>query len=188
MNIANKLTVLRIVLALFCVGFMLYNTFYSLIGALLIFILASCTDWLDGHVARKYDLISDLGKLLDPVADKVLTIGVFLAFLQLSVINAWMVVPIMLREFLITGLRLLALNRGVVLEAKKFGKHKTFSQVAGIIIIFLLQVLSLKYPSASVGFLSYKAVINLIMWYIIFITIFSGVYYLWANRKLIKTF
>lgn len=188
MNIANKLTILRIVLALVCVGFILYNTIFSLISALFIFILASCTDYLDGRLARKYNQVSDLGKLLDPIADKILIVGVFCAFLQLRIINVWMLVAIMLREFIITGLRLLVLNRGVILEAEKFGKHKTVSQVVGIFIIFFILILAHQFPCNSIVQLLYGYVITVVMWYIVIITIFSGVYYLWANRKLIKTF
>jgi CDP-diacylglycerol--glycerol-3-phosphate 3-phosphatidyltransferase len=117
MNIANYLTFLRIILAFFCIGFILRNDFNSILIAFVIFIIASLTDMLDGMFARRHNLISDLGKLLDPIADKILIIGVFLAFLQLKVVvNAWMVAVIMLREFIITGLRLYVLKSGKSLK------------------------------------------------------------------------
>lgn len=188
MNLANRLTCARIALAFICVWFTLKNTFPSLLAAFFVFILASFTDFLDGMLARKKNLISDLGKLLDPIADKVLIIGVFVSFLELGLINTWMVVVIMLREFIITGLRLLALNRGVVLEARKFGKHKTFSQITGIIIIYVSLILTRKYPLISIADFLYVYVIPFVMWYVLVITLFSGVYYLWANRKTIRTF
>ncbi|MDD5194118.1 MAG: CDP-diacylglycerol--glycerol-3-phosphate 3-phosphatidyltransferase [Candidatus Omnitrophica bacterium] len=189
MNISNKLTFLRIILTFVCIGFILRNTFFSLIIAFIIFIIASITDFLDGYLARKKNLISDLGKLLDPIADKILIIGTFLAFLQLKVIvNAWMVSVIMLREFIVTGLRLYSLNKGVVMEAKSLGKHKTFCQLVGIVFIFITLILfkSLA-PNKIVEFL-YVRVIPIVMWYIVAITLFSGVHFFWVNRKMIRTF
>ena len=137
MNTPNKLTMLRIGLAFVCIGLILKNSLVSLIFSFIFFILASITDFLDGYLARKNKLTSDLGRLLDPIADKILIIGVLCAFLELGVINTWMVSLIMLREFIVTGLRLYGLNRGVVLEAKRLGKHKTVSQVVGIFVIFV---------------------------------------------------
>jgi CDP-diacylglycerol---glycerol-3-phosphate 3-phosphatidyltransferase len=188
MNTPNKLTFFRIILAFICIGFVLSNTFYSLLIALFIFALASFTDFLDGYLARKHNLISDLGKLIDPIADKILIIGVFCAFLQLGVVNAWMVSSIMLREFIVTGLRLYGLNKGVVLEAKRFGKHKTLSQVVGIFIILITLVVLKILPDSSVALFLYRKVIPAIMWYIVVITLSSGVYYFWLNRKAIRTF
>jgi CDP-diacylglycerol--glycerol-3-phosphate 3-phosphatidyltransferase len=189
MNIANYLTFLRIILAFFCIGFILRNDFNSILIAFVIFIIASLTDMLDGMFARRHNLISDLGKLLDPIADKILIIGVFLAFLQLKVVvNAWMVAVIMLREFIITGLRLYVLKSGEVLEAKRWGKHKTVSQIAGIFVIFISLLLKRKFPQNDFIIFLYGTVTYLMMWYVVLITLFSGVYYFWINRKLIKTF
>ena len=188
MNTPNKLTILRIVLAFICIGFILKNSFSSLIVAFIIFCVASVTDFLDGYLARKRNLISDLGKILDPIADKILIIGVFCAFLELGVINAWMISLIMFREFIITGLRLYGLNKGVVLEAKKLGKHKTISQVVGIIVIFIALILSDILPGSRIVFLLYQKFIPFMMWYIVIITLLSGVNYFWANRKAIRTF
>ncbi len=188
MNIANKLTVSRIVLALACVGFILLDTSASLLAAFFLFIIASLTDFFDGYLARTRNLVSDLGKLLDPIADKILILGVFSAFLQLGAVTVWMVVAIMLREFIVTGLRILGLNRGVVLEARKFGKHKTFSQAVAIVVIFIVLIGQRFFPDKRSINLAYDFVVPLIMWYVVFVTVFSGLYYLWANRKLIKTF
>lgn len=188
MNTPNKLTISRILLAFICIGFILKNTFVSISIALIVFSLASITDFLDGFLARKNNLISDLGKLIDPIADKILIIGVFCAFLELRIVNAWMVSLIMFREFIITGLRLYSLKRGVVLEAKRFGKHKTFSQVVGIFIIFLTLILSKLLPSSQIVFFLYKKIIPILMWYVVGVTLFSGVYYFWINRRTIRTF
>ncbi|MFA5008013.1 MAG: CDP-diacylglycerol--glycerol-3-phosphate 3-phosphatidyltransferase [Candidatus Omnitrophota bacterium] len=189
MNIANYLTFLRIILAFICIGFILGNSFNSILTAFIIFIFASLTDLLDGIFARRNNLVTDLGKLLDPIADKILIIGVFLAFLQLKVVvNAWMVSVIMLREFIITGLRLYILNRGEVLEAKRWGKHKTVSQIIGIVVIFLSLLLFKKFPQNQFVIFLYGKVTHIIMWYVVFITLFSGVYYFWINRRSIKTF
>lgn len=188
MSIANKLTFLRIFLAFICIGLILINRFSTLLIAFIVFILASITDFFDGYLARKKNMISDLGKFLDPIADKILIIGVFLAFLQLRVVNAWMVSVIMFREFIVTGLRLYSLNKGVVLEAKKWGKHKTISQILGIIIIFIIMILYSLFPSSHRIIDLYYSFIPLIMWYIVIITLFSGVYYFWVNRRIIRTF
>jgi len=157
--------------------------------AFLIFIFASLTDFLDGYFARKKELVSDLGKILDPIADKILIIGVLLAFLQLKIIvDAWMVSIIMLREFTITAVRLYNLNRGEVSEAKALGKHKTVSQVFLVIYIFVVDILSKKFPNNVFILFLYNKVSYIIMWYVVLITLFSGLYYFWSNRHKIKTF
>ena len=188
MNIANKLTISRIILAFICIGFVLSDSLSSLVVAFIIFIIASITDFLDGYLARKHNLISDLGKLLDPIADKILIIGIFCVFLELGVINAWMVSLIMLREFIITGLRLYGLNKGVVLEAKRLGKHKTVSQVVGIGVIFLTLIFSKVLPQSRVVIFLESQFIPILMWYIVGITLLSGVYYFWVIRRAIRTF
>ena len=188
MNVPNYLTLLRIVIAFLCMAFTLWNNILSLITALLLFILASFTDFLDGFIARKYNNVSDLGKLLDPIADKILILGIFLAFLKLDIINVWMVIIIMAREFVITGVRLFALNRGYVLEARRFGKHKTASQMAGVIYVFTVLILIRIFPQSAVISLLYYKGIPVFMWYIVIVTAFSGIHYLWANRKIIRNF
>ena len=99
-----------------------------------------------------------------------------------------MVSLIMLREFIITGLRLYGLNKGIVLEAKKFGKHKTVSQVVGIFVIFFALILSKILPGSLIVPFLYGKLIPLLMWYIVIITVSSGIYYFWVNRKAIRTF
>lgn len=187
MNISNRITLLRIVLAFACIGFIAKYNLVSLVIAFILFLIASFTDFLDGYFARKYQLVSDLGKILDPIADKILILGVFLAFLDLKILNLWMFIAIMLREFIITGLRLYSLKRNIVLEAKWLGKHKTLSQIVGIIVIFITIILMKLFPQNSWVLFSFNRVIPAMMWYIVLITLFSGVHYFWVNRKIIKT-
>ncbi|MFH1519885.1 MAG: CDP-diacylglycerol--glycerol-3-phosphate 3-phosphatidyltransferase [Candidatus Omnitrophota bacterium] len=188
MNTPNKLTILRIVLSFVCIGFILKNSLFSLIVAFIVFCLASITDFLDGYLARRKNLISDLGKILDPIADKILIIGVFCAFLELGIINTWMVSLIMFREFIITGLRLYGLNKGVTLEARRLGKHKTLSQVLGIFIVLFTLIFRMIFPASPVATFFYEKLIPILMWYIVVITLFSGAYYFWVNRQAIRTF
>jgi len=188
MNISNQLTVLRIILAFVCVGFTLWNTFSSLLIAFLVFIVASVTDFLDGFFARRHNLVTDLGKILDPIADKTLIICVFLAFLELDMVNTWIVSAIILRELILTSVRLFSLNKGVVLEARFLGKQKTVSQIAGIIVIFLVLLLHKRAPANPAVLFLHDKFVPAMMWYILVITVVSGLHYLWQNRKVIKTF
>ena len=172
MNIPNVLTLFRIILAFVCVMLILQLKPASLIYAFLVFLLASFTDFLDGFIARRSNAISDLGKLLDPIADKILILGVFLAFLVTNVINVWMVIIIMMREFIITGIRLMALNRGYVLEAKRFGKHKTLSQMIGINFIFIVLILKQVIRDNKIIDFVYSEGIFILMSYIVIVTAF----------------
>lgn len=190
MNIANQLTVARIILACLCVWLTIAGTPASLRAALFVFICAAITDFFDGYVARKYQLISALGKILDPIADKVLILGVFAAFVYLGAVNIWAVLLIALRECVVTGIRLCVLNRGIVLEAKTLGKYKTVAQIAGIIIIFISVIAMRSHAATAQGAYTrsinffYYYVIPVCMWGIAGITVVSGVHFIWANRRL----
>lgn len=188
MSTSNKLTFLRIFLAFICVGFILLDKFTFHLLALFLFIVASLTDLLDGYLARKNNTTTDLGKILDPIADKILIIGVFAAFVEINLISVWMVIVILLREFIVTSLRLYSLRKGLILGAQRFGKHKTFSQVLGILVIFSFIILSEVSPAASITSFLDRIGIPVIMWYIVAVTLFSGIYYFWQNRQAIKTF
>lgn len=138
MNTANKLTVFRVVLVPFFVLFMLTDfTDYNRLIALIIFIIASITDHLDGRIARKYNMITSFGKFMDPIADKLLISSSLICLTALDEIPAWAVIIIILREFSISGLRLVATENGRVIAASGLGKFKTISQMAAIIIILL---------------------------------------------------
>lgn len=132
MNLPNKLTLLRIVLI---VPFLIFLELNMSIAALLIFVIASVTDFLDGYIARKNNLITKFGKLMDPLADKILVLSALTVFVELHYIPSWMVIIIFTREFLVTGLRILAATDGIVISAAKLGKYKTASQMIVIIIV-----------------------------------------------------
>ncbi|MFC1509560.1 CDP-diacylglycerol--glycerol-3-phosphate 3-phosphatidyltransferase [Candidatus Omnitrophota bacterium] len=140
MNLPNKLTVSRIILA----GIFILSLFVRSPGAkffaLAVFLVACITDYYDGLIARKRNIITDFGKLMDPIADKILILGGFLAFVEMKIIPAWMVMVIIVRELVITGIRLLALSKKKVLSAETAGKHKTVSQIVAVIatLIFLI--------------------------------------------------
>ena len=135
MNIANKLTISRIVLTFIFMFFLFSKGLTFKILALATFVVASATDFLDGWLAKRRNEVSDFGKLMDPIADKVLTLSAFLAFVEMKLIPAWIVVVIVFREFTITGLRLVALAKHEVIEAETAGKHKTVSQMVSIYVI-----------------------------------------------------
>ena len=140
MTLPTRLTLLRILLTFVIMGLLFVPGWVAKAGALAGFLLASATDWMDGYLARRWRQTTPLGALLDPIADKVLVIGLFLAFVQLGLIPAWMVLIIALREFLITGVRLFAASHTIVLPAAKEGKHKTVSQMVTIFLILVVLV------------------------------------------------
>lgn len=188
MNIANKLTLLRVILVFVFMGIVWIplslstNTILSI--ALGIFIIASITDFLDGYLARKLNLITNLGKFMDPLADKMLVAAAMLAVVDLGINNllpagqlpAWIVVTILLREFMVSGVRLVAANNNTVIAASSLGKIKTVIQMA-MIIVYLLPI-SFEMLDTIALALAYLALI---------FTVTSGFEYLWKNRNLFKT-
>ncbi|MDD5291654.1 MAG: CDP-diacylglycerol--glycerol-3-phosphate 3-phosphatidyltransferase [Candidatus Omnitrophica bacterium] len=191
MNLSNKITMSRLILAFVFMGFLFVDGFIFKIIALVTFSIASLTDLLDGWLARKRNEITDLGKLLDPIADKVLVLAAFLAFVEMNLIWAWMVIIIIIREFLITGLRILAMTKGKVLEAEMAGKHKTVSQM--VTVFFILIVLILKDVGARYNFwtASIENAVNygitVLMFITVTLTVTSGFSYLWRNRQIVRT-
>lgn len=141
MNLPNKLTLLRLVLAVPFI-YMLENSpqgglAYRLI-ALVIFIVASLTDFFDGYLARRHNLITDFGKIMDPLADKVLVISALIVMVSLKYIPSWMTIIIIFREFLISGIRMVVAAKGEVIPASKLGKYKTTFQMIAIILMIIL--------------------------------------------------
>lgn len=183
MNLPNRLTVARFFLTIGFVVAMSASWAYANTVALLLFIVAALTDYADGYIARKYDLITDFGKLMDPLVDKIMVAGAFICLIPN--IPAWAVVVIISREFLITGLRLLAASKGEVLPAESVGKHKTGWQIATV--IYFLVVLS----AEEHGLLSKpreqftSAVGAGLILVAVGLTLYSGAGYLWRNRGLI---
>src|SRR5882757_1892778 len=137
MNLPNKLTISRFVLTLAFMVVMFSQIRFRETLALALFSAASLTDYFDGKIARRDNLITNFGILMDPLADKILVCSAFIAFVGLNWMAAWMVVIIVARELAITGMRLLAASKNVVLAAEGYGKHKTISQIVAIIAILV---------------------------------------------------
>ena len=134
MNLPNQLTLLRIVLVPVCMALILTGHFYIALG---VFIVASVTDFLDGYIARKNNLVTSFGKIMDPLADKILVFGALLCFLQLGFINSWCVAIILAREFFVTGMRVVAVDKGKVIAASWWGKVKTNVQMFSVMFGFI---------------------------------------------------
>ncbi|MBD3426050.1 MAG: CDP-diacylglycerol--glycerol-3-phosphate 3-phosphatidyltransferase [Candidatus Omnitrophica bacterium] len=188
MNTPNKITVTRIILAFIFMIALFSSGLAWKIVALVIFLVAAATDYLDGYLAKKYGNITNFGKIMDPVADKVLTLSAFLAFVEMKLVPAWMVVVIILRELLITSIRLRALMKREVLAAGLAGKHKTVSQMLSILVILIFIVI--KEAGVSVfGFWNdsfeywYRQLIFILMLVTVALTIISGASYLIGNKK-----
>lgn len=141
MTTANKITMVRILMIPFFIYFALQADKTSLIIALVLFCLASVTDFLDGYIARKYNQVTDFGKFVDPLADKLLVTAALLIFIEKGIFPAWMVFIVLAREFIITSLRNVAAAKGKVLAASWTGKVKTCVQIAGIIIDFFVLII-----------------------------------------------
>lgn len=140
LNLANKITLLRILMTPLVVLLLYYEGPVTCILATLAFIFASLTDWADGYIARRSNMVTSMGKFLDPLADKVLICSVLIMFVKLGWAPAWVVIVIVCRELVVTGLRAIAIDEGIVLAADKFGKAKTVLQ------IFAIVPLTLHYP------------------------------------------
>ncbi len=177
MNLPNKLTVLRVLMIPFFLYFILLsNTFdnYNYI-AMAIFIIASFTDFLDGFIARKYNLVTNFGKFMDPLADKLLVCSALISLCYLDLLNVLVVIIIISREFIITGFRTVASDAGIVIAASKYGKLKTISQM--ILIPYLMLNLS--------GGVFYIIEINLVLITVIF-TLYSAYDYIHLNKDVLK--
>jgi CDP-diacylglycerol--glycerol-3-phosphate 3-phosphatidyltransferase len=192
MNLANRLTVSRFFLSLgFVIALSIRFPFRFTI-ALLLFLLAGITDYADGEIARRFHMETDFGRLMDPLVDKIMMAAAFICLVPLGAIPAWAATIIVSREFLITGLRLLAAAKGRVLSAEKLGKHKTAWQI--ITAIFFLLMLSVG-EFAGLKEASRAAQVYADLWYwggalllvvTVALTLVSGAGYLWKNWALIE--
>ncbi|WP_100487739.1 CDP-diacylglycerol--glycerol-3-phosphate 3-phosphatidyltransferase [Sporolactobacillus pectinivorans] len=188
MNIANKLTVTRIIMIPVFLIFLLspmdlgalsFGHFllpFSHLLAALVFIIASITDWLDGQIARKRHLVTNFGKFLDPLADKLLVMSAFVSFTGMGRMASWMVIVILAREFAVTGLRLVAAGEGDVIAASKIAKWKTFSQMLAIIFFLFNNI-----PFGINGF----PFDQILLWIAVILTILSGADYFYKNRDVL---
>ncbi len=192
MNVPNQLTVARLVLtAIFVVLLSTNGVPYGRSLAFLTFAVAAFTDFLDGYLARKHSLITNFGKLMDPLADKVLMASGFVMLVGLDLVPAWVVVAILGREFLVTGLRLLATSQGKVLAAEKLGKHKTTWQI--ITLLYFLAFLAseeLVWPTLSAGFewppASPDSLGRLLVMASLVLTVWSGLSFAWNSRQILR--
>lgn len=186
MNLPNRLTVFRLLLTIVFVACLSVEFPFHLTVALGLFLLATLTDYLDGYLARRLNLITDFGKLMDPLADKVLTASAFICLIPYQALPAWTVIVIISREFLITGLRLLAISKGVVLPAEKLGKHKTAWQM--ISIVYFLILLAWQAPDRAEGLQAgpWPELLGTVLITVtVVLTLYSGLAYFWKNRTLI---
>ena len=204
MNLPNKLSILRIVLVPVTLLFMLpihifgwqpegWNSFinsYGMIVAAAVFIIASFTDMFDGKIARKYNLITDLGKFLDSLADKILVISIMLAFIGLGRISAWAVMIIILREFAVSGLRMIAAAKGEVIAAKMIGKVKTVIQMIALIYLMfeplLLKIFGLGFNGYPVEINAVTIIGDVLFGICVIMTVVSGVDYLIKGKQYLK--
>ncbi|MEQ1843281.1 MAG: CDP-diacylglycerol--glycerol-3-phosphate 3-phosphatidyltransferase [Verrucomicrobiales bacterium] len=191
MNLPNKLTVARLVLSfVFAALLSIEGLSWGGSAALIVFSIAAYTDLLDGQIARKRNLITNFGKLMDPLADKVLMCAGFVMLCEQGFFPAWIVVVILAREFLVTGLRLVASAEGIVLAAENLGKYKTTFQIIAV-IYFLLVIASREAAFAWISpVLEFRGLGphvlgQLLIWIALILTVVSGLSYLWKNRKLL---
>ncbi len=185
MNLPNKLTVGRFVLtAAFLVVYFARWPF-SDSAALLLFGFASLTDYWDGEIARRRNLVTNFGILMDPLADKILVCSAFIAFVGDNTMPAWMAVVIVARELAITGLRMLAASKSKVLAAERYGKHKTISQIVAILSILVVRSFPEWGAWTKPVFASWAPQFaHASLWVAVFLTAYSGGFYLWKNRQL----
>ncbi len=191
MNLPNRLTLARLAITALFVAAMSLAPFPGQITlGFALFLIASVTDFLDGYLARKHDLVTDFGKLMDPLADKILTGAVFILLSTMDVMPAWCTILIIAREFLVTGLRLLASSEGAVLAADALGKWKTISQIVTASYLLVgegvgepgLRVFAALYAPA-VGWLGAALIAVTVL-----LTTWSGLAYLVNNRRLIRDY
>ena len=155
--------------------------------ALIVFLVASFTDHLDGKLARKYGQITTFGKFLDPLADKMLVMSAFICFVDLNLISSVPVIIILLREFLVTSMRLVAMSSGKVVAANIWGRTKTVTQLIAIIVILVSQCFSTKIANLSYNELNFiSSINNFFVWISVFFTVFSGYIYMKENFYIIK--
>ncbi len=184
LNTPNKLTLLRILLVPTYMVFLLADSIpHHFFWATLLFAAASVTDFFDGHLARKHGLVTNFGKFLDPLADKMLITGALLCFVQLGFISGVVTMVIIAREFMVTSLRLIAVGDGTVIAAGTLGKVKTVMQIVAVIVTMLLhELLAL---GALRSTFPHNMVTEAMMWVVAAVTVISGVQYMWANRNFI---
>ena len=194
MNLPNQLTIARFFLTIIFVAALSSEWRFGYTTGLVVFIAAGVTDYFDGAIARRRNLVTDFGKLMDPLADKIMIAAAFICLVPLHAFPAWAAIVIISREFLITGLRLLAASKGAVLPSERLGKHKTAWQIVTVIYFLLLLALGeweraglipatwlTPWPQAWL----YGG--HALLWLALALTLYSGFGYLWKHRALIAS-
>ena len=169
MNLPNKLTIARVIAVPFFIAAYMKGWY---LPAFVIFILASLTDTLDGKIARRYNLVTNFGKIMDPLADKLLVCSALICLIELNALPAWMVIIIISREFIISGFRLIASDNGVVIAASYWGKFKTTFQMVSVVLL-ILDIPALAF------------VTTICVWIALVLTIVSLVDYIYKNHKIL---
>ena len=188
MNWANRLTLGRLALTILFVAALNSSWQYGRTAALLVFLVAGVTDFIDGEIARRYGIITNFGKLMDPLVDKIMMAAAFISLVPLKVIPAWAATTVVARDFLITGLRLMASAKGRVLPAERLGKQKTSWQI--ITVIFFLALFSaneLRYADdrATWWLRARDEAGPILVWIMVALTVYSGLGYAWRHREVI---
>lgn len=177
MNIANQLTILRVLMIPFFMYFLLLGTSFGMFVALWIFVIASLTDFLDGFIARKYNLITNFGKFMDPLADKLLVTAALICFLELGELNSWVVMIILAREFIVSIFRAVAAAEGIVIAADWWGKVKTNVQMFAIILMLMNNFPFEQFHIPMDQILIYVATV---------LTVISGFNYIVKNKQVLQ--
>ena len=184
MNTANKITILRILMIpIFMIVLMVKESFYCDIAAAIIFIIAAATDGVDGYVARKYNQITDFGKFIDPLADKLLVFSALLCFIQMNITSVWAPIIIIAREFFVTSMRVVAVSKGKVIAASWWGKIKTNIQLFSIIGSMSLFVLS-EWKMLNMSKATFWA--DILIWAAAIFTVASWIAYVFENIAVFK--
>ena len=181
MTTANKLTILRIIMVPLFMAFLLVDNSICHVIALITFVIASATDGIDGYIARHYNQITTFGKFMDPLADKMLTTSAFLVLLEHGRISSIAVMIVLAREFMVSGVRMLAVSDGKVIAASMLGKIKTVSQMIAIVASILLMNTNF-FPEQATALL----ITNILVWVSTAITVISGIDYIVKNKFIFK--
>jgi CDP-diacylglycerol--glycerol-3-phosphate 3-phosphatidyltransferase len=190
MNWANRITLSRLALTVLFVVSLNSSWQYARTTALVIFLIAGLTDFIDGEIARRYGIITNFGQLMDPLVDKIMLAAAFISLVPLKAVPAWAATTVVARDFLITGLRLMASAKGRILPAESLGKQKTSWQV--ITVLFFLGLFSaseLRFANEeSVWWLrAWNQAGPILVWVTVALTLYSGVAYAWRHRELIAS-
>jgi CDP-diacylglycerol---glycerol-3-phosphate 3-phosphatidyltransferase len=188
MNWANRITLSRLALTVLFVVALNSSWQYARTTALVIFLIAGLTDFIDGEIARRYGVVTNFGKLMDPLVDKIMMAAAFISLVPLKAVPAWAATTVVARDFLITGLRLMATAKGRILPAERLGKQKTSWQIITIIFFLaLLSMVELRYANeGSIWWArAWSEAGPVLVWITVALTIYSALRFTWRNRELI---